>query len=336
MPSNQEALRRYRIIHSILRRGGRHKTKEIVKACKNADVKASLRTIQKDLEDLAQDSKLGFFLPIEKDNKTKTFYYSEIPESLFPALELDPQEIKALLFYANTLTQYREYPVFKEISKAVRKVIDHSNIPPYTKQLFESETLIETEKHGLIEGTQYIIMILEAIYERNVLQIDYIKFGANEAKTYDLKPVLLKEDRQLWYIIGFRQVDNKIITLALDRISRITKKAETFDPIEFDSNNYFQHSFGITVAKGDPVKVLISFNPFQGNYIKALPIHKTQELIEDSAKRFVIQVTVKPSYEFYSKIYSYGKDAIILSPSNIRHQFVEMLKYSLRNYQSIK
>ncbi|MBC8884271.1 hypothetical protein H9X57_15475 [Flavobacterium piscinae] len=84
MPKNKEALKRYRIIHNILRRGGRHKTNRIVEICKNAGVKVSIRTIQKDLEDLAEDTELGFFLPIRKDDNTKTYYYEEIPKSIFP------------------------------------------------------------------------------------------------------------------------------------------------------------------------------------------------------------------------------------------------------------
>jgi len=73
MPNNKEALKRYRIIHNILRTGGKHKSSRILKICNDAGIPVKLRTIQKDLEDLAEDTELGFFLPIKKDESTKTY-----------------------------------------------------------------------------------------------------------------------------------------------------------------------------------------------------------------------------------------------------------------------
>ena len=70
----------------------------------------------------------------------------QIPDNLFPSLELEPEEINALLFYAKTISQYKEYPLFEEISNAVKKVIEGSNINPKTKELFEKETLLETDE----------------------------------------------------------------------------------------------------------------------------------------------------------------------------------------------
>ena len=96
MPKNKEALKRYRIIHNILRRGGQHKTSRILEICNEAGIPVKLRTIQKDLKDLAEDTELGFFLPIQKDESTKTYYYTEIPKNIFPSLELEPDEISAL------------------------------------------------------------------------------------------------------------------------------------------------------------------------------------------------------------------------------------------------
>lgn len=336
MANNQDALRRYRVIHSILKRGGKHKTKDIVKACNDVCIKASIRTIQKDLEDLAEDNKLGFFLPIKKDPFTKTYYYSEIPDNIFPSLELEPEEINALLFYAKTISQYKEYPLFKEISNAVKKVIDGSNINPKTKELFEKEALIETEKHLPINGIEMIIEILEAISQRKVVELKYKKFNDKTFKNYKIKPILLKEDKQMWYILGVNAEKDRLNTFALDRVHSLIIKDEEFDQIEFNSEEYFKYSFGVTVSDGEPMEVVISFDPNSGNYLRTLPIHNTQEIIEDSEKRFVIKVKVIPSYEFYSKIYSYCCDATILQPPQIKYQFSKSFEKALANYNSEK
>ncbi len=333
MPKNKEALKRYRLIHNILRRGGKHKTNRIVDICNEAGIPVKLRTIQKDLEDLADDTELGFFLPIRKDDNTKTYYYENIPTNIFPSLELEPEEITALLFYAKTVRQYKEYPIFKQISNAVQKVIDNSNIAPEIKNLFEKETLLETEKHPSTGGIELIADILDAITKKKIIEIEYQKFD-DEIKTHKIKPILLKEDKQLWYIIGINVKYESLITFALDRIIDVSITEESYNEVSFDSKEYFKYSFGITVTDVKPIDVIISFDLEQRNYLKTLPIHASQKIIEDSTDNFVIQVSVKPTYEFFSKIFSYGNSATVLAPESICIIFKQKFAEALSHYQS--
>ncbi|WP_437395446.1 helix-turn-helix transcriptional regulator [Flagellimonas lutimaris] len=333
MPNNKEALKRYRIIHSVLRRGGRHKSSRITEICNDAGIPVSIRTIQKDLSDLAHDTELALFLPIKNDKRTKTYYYEEIPENIFPSIELEEEEINALLFYVKTVRQYKEYPIFNEISNAVKKVIENSNISPKTKELFEKETLLEVEKHHHIRGIELMADILDSITKRKVIEIEYQKFDGN-SKIHKIKPILLKEDKQMWYVLGVNTKYDRLITFALDRIIEITATNDNFDPVEFKSSEYFKYSFGITVSDEKPIEVVINFNPKQGNYLRTLPIHNTQEILEDNDDSFIIKVVVKPSYEFYSKIFSYGADATIISPKPIANKVLKTFEKAIDRYKS--
>jgi predicted DNA-binding transcriptional regulator YafY len=334
MPSNQDALKRYRVIHSMLRRGGRVKTFDIVRECNNRGVSVRTRTIQKDIEDLVEDPQLGFFLPIEKDTISKAYYYSEIPKNIFPSLELEEDEINALLFYAKVINQYQEYPIFQEISNAVSKVIENSNINPKTKELFEKETLLETEKHLPIHGLEMITDILFAIAQKRAIEFGYQKFNESQSQIRKIKPVLLKEDKKMWYVLGEDFKHQRITTFALDRINCLKITDEEFNPVTFNSKEYFKYSFGITVSNEAPVDVIISFNPLTGNYLKTLPIHPSQQIIEDSSQTFTIKITVIPSYEFYSKILSYGSDAVILEPLHLRKHFLNCFEGAVTKYKS--
>lgn len=331
MPSNKEAIKRYRIIHSILRRGGKHKSSKITEVCNERGIPVSKRTIQNDLKDLAEDTELGFYLPIVKDTKTQTYYYSEIPKDVFPILELETEEIDALLFYVKMINQYREYPIFTEISKAVKKVITNSNIPPHITELLNNETLLETERHPFIYGTEFIAGILSAIQDRKIIYIEYTKFNS-ESKKFKIQPLLLKEDKRMWYVIGIHTEKETYITLALDRINNITISEEIFESITFNSEEYFRYSFGITVSDEEPVEVIISFDPYQGNYLKTLPIHSSQKIVKETSDEFIVSVQVQPSYEFYSKIKSYGEQAVIISPPEVREHLLNCFKTVLNQY----
>ena len=173
MAGNQEAVKRYRIIHSILRRGGYHKSSRIAEVCREAGIRAEHRTIQNDLNDLRTNpTLLGKCLPIEKDNLTKSWYYSEIPTHMFPILELEGDEINALLFYVKTVNHYKEYPFFSKISKAIKKVIDNSNISKEIRSLFNAEGYLQTDKHHPISGIDLIAQILNCIHNKIILEIE--------------------------------------------------------------------------------------------------------------------------------------------------------------------
>ena len=335
MAKNQQALARYRVILKVLRRSGLHSSNDVFQACISSGIDVSYRTIQKDLQDLKDDPGIfGRDLNIKFDSKSKKWYSEGIPKEIFSLLELEEEEVNALLFYAKTVNQYREYPLFKEMSEAIRKVIDSTNISENLKQLFEVNSLLETEKHEPLRGVELIPDILQSIYHRKKILIKYQKFDRDEVKTHEVKPILLKEDKQMWYLICKNVKYDSFMTLALDRIVSITEMEEIFEPIAFNSEEHFRYSFGITVSEEDPIDVIISFTPMQGNYLRTLPIHNTQQILIDNEFEFRIQIKVIPSYEFYSKIRSYGQFAKIVSPESICLEIQSSLREALSPYDS--
>jgi len=319
---------RYRVIDRLLRDYETVKTNMIIdKIFERHDISVGKTTIQKDIRNMIMD----YHAPIEYDNAKKAFYYPGNVDEIFPIIELIDEEINALLFYFKTITQYRDYPIFKEISKTTKKVIDSTNIPLEMKELFERDTLIETEKHPLIPGLGLITELLESIANQKVIEIQYKRHN-KETKKHLIKPLLLKEDKLLWYLIGINIKYDSFITFGLDRIISFNCTDEVFGKIDFKSEEYFKYSFGVTVTDEEPVEVVISFNPTQGHYLKTLPIHNTQEIVDDCENNFIIKVMVKPSYEFYSKILSYGADATIISPKSVIDKVIDTLKNVKNQY----
>lgn len=333
MAYNQRALKRYLVILKILSRGSKHSSKNIHQACLNSGISVAYRTTQKDLEDLRDDDTIfGKNLGIIKDDKEKKWYSTGIPKEIFSALELKEGEVDALLFYTKIINQYKDYPIFKDISQAMKKVIDGSNISNDRKELFNLENLIEPEKHPPISGIEFIIDLSKAISKRNIIEIEYSRFG-NDSKAHRVKPILLKEDKLMWYLIAINIKYDSLITFALDRVISVLITDKNFKNIEFNSSEYFKYSFGITVSDKDPIEVIISFEPEQGYYLKTLPIHSTQKIIKETEDQLIIKVLVKPSYEFFSKIYSYGSTATIISPNEIKNIFIANLNKAMAQYK---
>jgi len=318
------------IIDRELAKGRHIRTIDLVNMIQNElSINVSQRTIQNDLKDMQEDPPIGCNAPIEKDTKKKAYYYSK-PFSL-RAFGLNDEHINALLFYSKTLHQYHQYKIFNNISNAIEKVLDNFKIKPELKQLFKSRIIIQTEKTLPIKGHELIPIITQALEENKKLSFNYGGFGRKE-KPRKLSPCLLKEDRHMWYVLGFPEGKTSPKTFALDRIISLKILQDKFEPINFNPDEYFRYSFGVTVKSSKPIKVVLSFSPYQGNYLKALPIHETQEILINNEKELRISVLVKPSYEFFSKIMSYGEDVKVISPKLVVDEIKRRIHATFQNY----
>ncbi len=332
MPKNKDAYSRYKIIDQNLRQKGYIKTSRLSEICSDRlGIPISVRTIQKDIKDLIEDTSLQIYAPIKYCNRQKAYYYPENVNEIFPALELEEEEISALLFYGKIHNQYNKLGIFNEITSAIEKVIDSSNIKHEYKEVVTGLPLILTEKTPPLKGSELLLKIIQALKSEKQIIFEYHKFG-DKARERTISPYLLKEDRHMWYVVGYYENRGKIITFAVDRMAKVRIVDKPIVKIKFNANEYFKYSFGITVPEGEPIVVTLLFTQQQGNYIKALPIHETQQIITDDKKGLKVSVTVKPSYEFFSKILSYGADVKIIEPQAVIDIFRRKIESTLKLY----
>jgi predicted DNA-binding transcriptional regulator YafY len=167
-----------------------------------------------------------------------------------------------------------------------------------------------------------------------VIEFEYQKFEDTVSKLVKLQLHLLKEDRHRWYVLGrINGHDDPTTVYALDRILAAKILEEKFEPAEFNFDQYFAHSFGITVTNDEPVDVILSFTPFQGNYLKTLKIHHTQVTLVDNEAEYRISVRVIPSWEFYEKILGYGHCVKVVSPEIIIEEVKKKAALITKLYQ---
>lgn len=334
MPKNKDASSRYRIIDQYLRRTPFAKTNRLTEVCEEKlGIPVSQRTIQKDLLDMKEDTSLGYFAPIRYDKKRQAYYYPKDVDELFPAIELDSEEISALLFYGQIQGQYNQLGIFGEITKAVDKVLEVANVRKEYREVVTNQPIIQMERIPRIKGNELLLKLIQALRSKKKISFGYQKFG-DQKKERIISPYILKEDKHMWYLIGKIDGRDYVTTFAVDRMSDIRILKESVQRIPFDSKSYFKYSFGVTVTDDDPIEVILSFTHHQGHYIKALPIHETQIILVDNEEELRISLQVKLSYEFYSKILSYGNSVEVISPVEVQQEIKEKLQQALSNYDN--
>lgn len=332
MATTKQQIGRYHVIDNLLSKGDRVKTSEIQKAILyELEINVTTKTINNDINDMRNSIALGYNAPIEKDTSKKAYYYSN-PGYTIKAFGLKDADITALQFYANTIKQYKDYEVFKDFSSAVEKILAVLASSKGSSSAEKARSIVQTERTPLVTGGHMIPKIVEAINIKSIITFKYQKFDDEKVKEVKLQPYLLKEDRHLWYVLGKNHKDH-FITYALDRISELNILEDKFLPDDFDFEDYFKYSFGITVTDDEPINVILGFSCLQGKYIKALPIHPTQKILIDTDKELRISVEVKPSYEFYEKILGYGANIKVLSPPEIVNELKEKLEEASNQYK---
>lgn len=326
-------LGRYLIIDRELRRKKWVKTKELKRIIEEElSINVSERTINEDIIAMREDPLLGYDAPIEKDKKNKAYYYAE-PNYTIRAFKLKDADINALMFYAKTLSLYKEYDVFKDFANAIDKVLDAVKIRKNIKEASRSRSFIQTEKGHSDKGNEHISILIQALEENTEIVIDYKKFGEDTVTTKQLQPYFLKEDKFRWYLLAKPIGKEKFKIYGLDRIVSVTVTENKFAPTDFSPDDYFKYSFGVTVSDESPLDVIITMDSYQGNFIKTLPLHETQQILIDNQKELRISVRVKPSFEFYSKILSYGNCIQVISPESVITELKSRLAKTLSFYK---
>jgi len=333
---NKDAMVRYRVINKCLvNRAKKYPSKEEIRlACMEALGVSylSVRTIEKDIEDMRYNEELGFHAPISYNKRMKGYHYT-VEDYSIDKIPLKENDLNALQFAASILSQFSHLSVLKDFSGTVSKIAEAVSIKRLTAN--NGLDFIEFDNNDYIPGGPFLEDLILAIRSGKQINFDYKKHGLDTYKNYTLEPYLLKQFKSVWYIIGNEPESEKIKTFGLDRMISLTITDTSFlVPEDFDRKKYFRHAYGITSFHADPEEVLISFNRKAADYIKALPLHHSQELISEGKNHSLFRFTVYPTHDLLMQLLSYGSEVKILQPTSLQNALKDILQQTIQQYES--
>jgi predicted DNA-binding transcriptional regulator YafY len=167
-----------------------------------------------------------------------------------------------------------------------------------------------------------------------VIRISYQSFDRNEPKEHWVEPYHVREYQSRFYLVGKSQKakGGTLLTFALDRILDLWPTDKKFDEKNFDDASYYQHAIGVTVPQGEPEKVVLSFTPHQGKYIKTQPIHPSQQVEADTDKECRISINVVINHELTMLLLSYGANVKVVKPKQLAEKIAAEAKAMLERY----
>ncbi|WP_027003950.1 helix-turn-helix transcriptional regulator [Hugenholtzia roseola] len=338
MPPTKLAFFRYLLIDEMLRSRSRpFPTKEeILEACNEKFGVNSISTIEKDMAAM----RLDFDAPIYYDKRQKGYAYQD-PEYKFLSVNLSEDEMLALSFVETLLGEFRNMPIFSLFSVAVDKVLDGLEL---TKKLHTEkrhlQQAIQIEQAPYLKGSDKLGDLLRYIAEQKVIEVSYQKYGSESTKDYLVHPYLLKEFRNMWYLIGYHEASGEVRTFGIDRITQVLPQEKDFLPqekVNFDAESFYFYCIGVTALSEKPAEIRLRFEPFLANYVKAQPLHHTQEIIEDDEQKgCLLRLRLIINHELKMLILGYGAGVCVEAPASlaaeIRREFEKgVAQYATKN-----
>ena len=183
-------------------------------------------------------------------------------------------------------------------------------------------------------GTEYLQTIIDAMQQSKELAIDYQPFYGHRA-SYTIQPYAMKAYHQRWYVLGFIKELNAIRNIALDRLLEMTIKEQPFKfPKNFNAEKYYANTVGIFVnEKLSPVKVTLKAYGKQIEYLRSLPLHKSQcETFSKYGEFCVFEYKLCLTPELSSQILAMGENVEVLEPIELREEVKRILEESFLRY----
>ncbi len=183
------------------------------------------------------------------------------------------------------------------------------------------------------EGTQYLSMIVDAICQRNKLQLTYHSFNRQEQYELTLAPYCLKVFKQRWYVAGCPSTHpDEIRIYALDRVQVMRPAIEGYVyPKNFDAKEFFAPYYGV-FRNATPTKVLIEATPKSAQFLRLLPLHESQKELRQFHGNTFFEYFIAPTLDFIQELRTHGTDIRVREPEELVKIFREEAKKAYEMY----
>ena len=297
--AKNEPLKRYFYEIELMRKNTNPNLKDIKFYLENRGVNVSTRTIERDIEQIRQN----FGVVVMYDTQERSYY---IDEDTSPNL----QSFIRFLELANTAELFLT---------GIKK----------TKDFIKD---IEFDSLSGLMGTEHLGLLLNAIQSKLKINFTHISYWSDKISDVILAPYFLKEYQGRWYVVGLRD-DDEIRTYGIDRISNLEITKESFKKTkDAKARANFDSIIGLIYSSEKQEKVVLSFKPQQGRYVKSLPWHHSQKILIDNEEELRISLFVVPNFELFQKILMNGADVVVMEPEWLKDEIKKKITAALKRY----
>lgn len=186
-------------------------------------------------------------------------------------------------------------------------------------------------EHHRPRGSENIPLLINAIKNRLEVQFEYVLVRQDDKIiSKRVKPYFLKESLGLWYLVAFDEKE-RLKCYGLDRIHNLMETSNTFRrDNSIDASTLFKDSYGIWDDPAIPVEEIeLSYSPLDGKFLKAMPLHHSQEIISDNEEEFRIRVRLRITNDFVMALLSRSSSLTVIKPLSLMERVRDVYQRAL-------
>lgn len=255
-----------------------------------------------------------------------------IDESYFVELKLTSEEGEFLfLALERALTTHtrQSWNARSPINKLALKL--HPHLAGELEDQFRSEPGNRTE-------ARIFTTLVQAKRRRRELWVDYLPLNRSEASRWRIRPYRFISNplSDGFYVLcdGSRDGEAYIsLSLKFDRIQDVRFTDERFaiaDLARFQS--HYGQSWGVWSSEGEPVSVVLRFEPRHYDRLLESSWHPTQRIHIDADGYVVYRVKVSAPQEMAPWIRSWGSGVVVEEPPELRQRLMRSVLRQARQY----
>lgn len=186
-------------------------------------------------------------------------------------------------------------------------------------------------EHHRPRGSENIPLLINALKSSQEVRFEYVLVRQDDKIiSKQVKPYFLKESLGLWYLVALDE-QNRLKCYGIDRIVNLCQTEISFKRDDsIDASGFFKNSYGIWDAPAIPVEdIELSYSPLDGKFLKAMPLHHSQEVLVDNETEFRIRVRLRITNDFVMALLSRSNSLTVIRPMSLKERIADVYKRAL-------
>lgn len=263
---------------------------------------ATLKTIYQDISDLISS---GFDIK----RKRRGFYIENVLFSI------------SQLYLISEMINDNGYLKINERNLLIEKLFNLTN--KYDREILQKRSLsIENNETPIINN---IDILLQAIAQKCLVSFRYYDLGIKKEKMYrhhlyQLYPLDIVISNSQCYLIGYQKKYNSINKYRVEKIEKIILQPDKKITIDYDRKEYLKKNF--SMYQGEIVNVNLYCKK---GFLDYLYNQFEQEIIisKQLEQGYICNISLPLTVTFFSTIFSFDGNITIISPQNVKDQFIQ-------------
>lgn len=173
----------------------------------------------------------------------------------------------------------------------------------------------ETRKNT---GLDHFNTISKAIQNKNKIKISYFDYIIEQEKSKEICPYKIKQKDFKWYVLASDDSAVPFKSYALERIKKIEGLGK-FQPKEIDFETPYHDAIGM-FTDDEAQEIIVEYDHRDGHYLKANPIHYSQEVIFETEDRIQFRFFVKTNNDFLMELLKRSWSLKVIEPERLREK----------------